>query len=49
MTAVVTGLLFLPFMFFSPLLSIVPAIATAPALILVGVFMMKTRIKNSLV
>ena len=45
MTAVVTGLLFLPFMFFSPLLSIVPAIATAPALILVGVFMMKPVLK----
>ena len=40
LTAVVTGLFFLPFMFFSPLLSIVPAIATAPALVLVGVFMM---------
>lgn len=40
-TAIVAGLLFLPFMFFSPLLSIIPAIATAPALILVGVFMMK--------
>jgi len=40
LTAVVTGLLFLPFMFFSPLLSVVPAIATAPALVLVGVFMM---------
>lgn len=41
MTAVVAGLLFLPFIFFSPLLSIVPTIATAPALVLVGVFMMK--------
>jgi AGZA family xanthine/uracil permease-like MFS transporter len=41
LTAVVAGLMFLPFMFFSPLLSIVPAIATAPALVLVGVFMMK--------
>lgn len=40
-TAIVAGLLFLPFMFFFPLLSIVPSIATAPALILVGVFMMK--------
>lgn len=40
LTAVVAGLLFLPFMFFSPLLSIVPAIATAPVLVLVGVFMM---------
>jgi AGZA family xanthine/uracil permease-like MFS transporter len=39
-TAIVAGFLFLPFMFLSPLLSIVPSIATAPALILVGVFMM---------
>jgi AGZA family xanthine/uracil permease-like MFS transporter len=45
MTAVVAGLLFLPFMFLSPLLSIIPAIATAPALILVGVFMMKPALK----
>jgi AGZA family xanthine/uracil permease-like MFS transporter len=45
LTAVVAALLFLPFMFFSPLLSIVPAIATAPALILVGVFMMKPVIR----
>ncbi len=41
LTAVVAGVLFLPFMFFAPLLSIVPAIATAPVLVLVGVFMMK--------
>jgi len=41
LTAVVAGLLFLPFIFFSPLLSVVPSIATAPALVLVGVFMMK--------
>ena len=41
LTAVVAGLCFLPFMFLSPLLSIVPAIATAPALVLVGVFMIK--------
>jgi AGZA family xanthine/uracil permease-like MFS transporter len=45
LTAVVAGLLFLPFMFFSPLLSVVPAIATAPALILVGVFMLKPILK----
>ena len=45
MTAVVAGLLFIPFMFLSPLLSVVPSIATAPALILVGVFMMKPVIK----
>jgi AGZA family xanthine/uracil permease-like MFS transporter len=45
LTAIVAGLLFLPFMFFSPLLSIVPAIATAPVLVLVGVFMMKPVMK----
>ncbi|MDO1449053.1 NCS2 family permease [Rhodocytophaga aerolata] len=44
-TAIVAGLLFLPFMFLSPLLSVIPAIATAPALILVGVFMMKPIVK----
>jgi len=41
LTAVVAGLLFLPFLFFSPLLSMVPAVATAAPLVLVGVFMMK--------
>lgn len=41
LTAIIAGLLFLPFLFLSPLLSIVPSIATAPALVLVGVFMMK--------
>ncbi len=40
-TAVVAGLLFLPFMFLSPLLSMVPPEATAPALVMAGVFMMK--------
>lgn len=46
LTAIVAGALFLPFLFLSPLLSIIPAIATAPALVLVGAFMMKpvTRI-----
>jgi len=39
LTAVITGLLFLPFMFFSPLAELVPTIATAPVLVLVGVFM----------
>jgi AGZA family xanthine/uracil permease-like MFS transporter len=41
LTAVVAGLLFIPFMFLSPLLSFVPAVATAPILVLVGVFMMR--------
>jgi adenine/guanine/hypoxanthine permease len=40
LTAVVAGLLFLPFMFISPLLGLIPAVATAPVLVLVGLFMM---------
>lgn len=49
LTAVVAGCCFLPFLFLSPLLSVIPAIATAPALVLVGAFMMKpvTRINWS--
>lgn len=39
LTAVVTGILFLPFMFLSPLLSLIPPVATAPVLVIVGVFM----------
>jgi AGZA family xanthine/uracil permease-like MFS transporter len=42
LTAVVAGLLFLPFMFFSPLLGLIPSVATAPILVLVGLFMMST-------
>ncbi len=38
-TAVTAGLLFLPFMFISPLLSVIPAIATSIATVLVGSFM----------
>jgi adenine/guanine/hypoxanthine permease len=45
LTAVVAAFLFLPFMFLSPLLSVIPTIATAPALILVGAFMIKTVTK----
>jgi AGZA family xanthine/uracil permease-like MFS transporter len=41
LVAVVCGLLFLPFMFLSPLLSLVPSIATAPTLVMVGIFMME--------
>ena len=41
LTAVIASLLFLPFLFLSPLLAAVPAIATAPALVLVGVFMLR--------
>ncbi len=45
LTAVISGILFLPFVFLSPLLSIVPSIATSPALIIVGVFMIKPILK----
>lgn len=40
MTAVVTGTLFLLGLFFIPIIGIVPAYATAPALIVVGVLML---------
>jgi AGZA family xanthine/uracil permease-like MFS transporter len=39
-TAITAGLLFLPFMFFSPVLSVIPSIASSIALVLVGSFMM---------
>ena len=38
-TAIVVGLLFLASLFFSPIIAIVPAAATAPALIIIGVLM----------
>jgi AGZA family xanthine/uracil permease-like MFS transporter len=41
LTSIVTGLLFLAALAFVPLVSIVPSYATAPALIMVGLFMMK--------
>jgi AGZA family xanthine/uracil permease-like MFS transporter len=41
LVAIVCGLMFLPFMFLSPLLSLVPSIATAPTLVMVGIFMME--------
>jgi AGZA family xanthine/uracil permease-like MFS transporter len=40
LTAVIGGLLFLPCMFFSPLLSVIPSIATAPVLVIVGALFM---------
>lgn len=45
LTAITAGLLFLPFLFFSPLLSVVPSIASSIALVLVGSFMMKPLTK----
>ena len=41
LTAITTGLLFLVAMFFSPLFIAVPSCATAPALIIVGYFMIE--------
>ncbi len=40
LTSLVTGLLFLAALFFAPLVTLVPSIATAPVLILVGVMLM---------
>lgn len=44
LSSVVAGLLFLPFLFLSPLLSLIPPLATAPVLILAGIFMLKPLI-----
>jgi len=41
LTSIVTGLFFLLALVFIPIISVVPAYATAPALIMVGLFMMK--------
>jgi AGZA family xanthine/uracil permease-like MFS transporter len=41
LTAIIAGILFLPFLFFSPLAQIVPAYATAPVLIIVGFLMLQ--------
>jgi len=41
LTSVVTGALFLLAILFAPLVGVVPEYATAPALIMVGLFMMK--------
>lgn len=41
LTAVVTGILFLVALLFIPLVAVVPKYATAPALIMVGLFMVK--------
>jgi AGZA family xanthine/uracil permease-like MFS transporter len=42
LTTLVVGLCFLLSLFFSPLILAIPAVATAPALVIVGVFMMQT-------
>lgn len=45
LSSVVTALLFFLAMFFAPVIGIVPAYATAPALILVGIYMAKHLVK----
>lgn len=40
LTSFVTGLLFLPFMFIAPLIALIPTIATAPILILIGIWLL---------
>lgn len=45
LTAAFAGVLFLPFMFLSPLLQFIPDVATAPVLVLVGIFMVKPLMK----
>jgi AGZA family xanthine/uracil permease-like MFS transporter len=41
LASVMTGALFLVSMFFTPIISVIPGFATAPALIAVGIFMMR--------
>jgi len=43
-TAVIVGILFLPFLYLAPLIETVPIIATAPALILVGLYMIRAMV-----
>jgi AGZA family xanthine/uracil permease-like MFS transporter len=45
LTALTAGVLFIIAMIFSPILTVVPGIATAPVLILVGLFMMTPIVK----
>ena len=40
LVAVIAGILFIPFLFLSPLISMIPSVATAPVLVIVGVYMM---------
>ncbi|NLJ60426.1 MAG: NCS2 family permease [Firmicutes bacterium] len=45
LTAVTVALLFLLSLFFAPLVSLIPAAATAPALVIVGIYMMEPVVK----
>ena len=48
LTVVVTGLCFLIALLFNPLIQVIPAAATAPALIIIGIFMMQDLTKVNL-
>jgi AGZA family xanthine/uracil permease-like MFS transporter len=45
LTAIVAGLAFLPLIFFSPALAMVPGFATAPVLVVVGIIMARVGMK----
>jgi AGZA family xanthine/uracil permease-like MFS transporter len=45
LTSIVTGILFIPFLFIAPLVGMIPEVATSPALVIVGYYMMKS-VKN---
>lgn len=45
LASVFSGLMFLPFLFFAPLLAMFPAYTTAPILVIVGLFMMAPLMK----
>jgi AGZA family xanthine/uracil permease-like MFS transporter len=47
LTVVITGLCFLVALLFNPLIQIIPAAATAPALIIIGIFMMQELTKQN--
>ncbi len=47
LTSLVTAFAFLPFMFLSPLVSIVPQLAAAPVLVIIGVLMMDSIVDIS--
>ena len=48
LTSVTTAILFILTLFFSPIIGVVPGFATAPALIIVGVFMFKNLLDINL-
>jgi AGZA family xanthine/uracil permease-like MFS transporter len=48
LTVVVTGICFAVALLFNPLIAIIPAAATAPALIIIGIFMMQELTKQNL-